>query len=70
MDYKTIEQWLKIEENEQLLTIRNKKPTKEQAIQVFHIARFLDPKGNHNPTSCGRCYQSAIKAIKRSLNIF
>lgn len=41
----------------------NHRPTNYQADQVFRFANLVDPKGNHKPTSCGRCYRSALRVV-------
>ena len=42
------------------------KPTKEQANMIFKIADIVDTTQTHRPTGCGRCLQSAKKAIMRN----
>ena len=70
MTHEEIHAWLQIKENQQLFKPTNRRPTPEQSNQVFEIAAYLDPKGNHKPTGCGRCYYNALRAIERHLNIF
>lgn len=48
----------------------NKKPTQEEAEMIFKIADELDTTQRHVPTSCGRCYYNAKRAIQRYLQIF
>lgn len=43
------------------------RPTKEQQITVFQIANKLDSTQEHKPSGCGRCYESAKRAIMRNL---
>lgn len=54
-----------IMENKRLIE-STQKPTKEQQIQIFKIANLVDPTQEHKPTSCGRCYESAKRAIMRN----
>ena len=42
------------------------RPTKEQQTMVFKIANIVDTTQTHKPTSCGRCYESAKRAIMRN----
>ena len=70
MSYEEIQVWLGIEVNAQLFRPTNRRPTEAQRLEVFEIANFLQPKGNHKPTGCGRCYYNALRAIEKSLNIF
>jgi hypothetical protein len=42
------------------------KPTKEQEIMIFKIADIVDSTQTHRPTGCGRCYESAKRAIMRN----
>ena len=62
--------WLSVEENKKLFPPTNSRPTEEQIDNVFAIANYLDPKGNHKRSSCGRCYYNARTAIIRALEIF
>jgi len=43
------------------------RPTKEEQIQIFKIANIVDSTQEHKMTSCGRCYESAKRAIMRNL---
>ena len=60
--------WLN--ESQHLFPPRNNHPTQDERDQMFHWANILDPKGNHKPSSCGRCYYNARTAIMRKLTIF
>jgi len=40
-----------------------KKPTREEAKTVFYIADQVDNLHKHKMSNCGRCYNSAKKAI-------
>ena len=60
--------WL--EENQRLFPPTNSKPTQAQRTEMFKWANYFDPKGNHKPSSCGRCYYNARTAIIRALKIF
>lgn len=42
------------------------KPTKEQQTMIFKIADIVDSTQTHKPTGCGRCYESAKRAIMRN----
>ena len=42
------------------------KPTKEEQIMIFKIANIVDSTQEHKMTSCGRCYESAKRAIMRN----
>ena len=42
------------------------RPTKEEQIMVFKIANIVDTTQTHKMTSCGRCYESAKRAIMRT----
>ncbi len=42
------------------------KPTKEQQIMVFKIANIVDSMQEHKMTGCGRCYESAKRAIMKN----
>ena len=57
------------EQNKSLFPPTNSKPTSEQHRQMFEIASIVDPKANHKPSSCGRCYYNARRAIMRALQI-
>ena len=47
------------------------RPTKEESYKIFEIANRLDKTQNHRMASCGRCMESAKRAIMRNLpNIF
>lgn len=70
MTTESIHQWLLVRENSLLFRPTSTKPTAQQRNEVFEIANFLDPKGNHKPTGCGRCYYNALRAIEKKLNIF
>ena len=39
------------------------KPTKEEMTMVFKIANLVDTSQTHKMTNCGRCYESAKRAI-------
>jgi hypothetical protein len=41
------------------------KPTKEQMAMIFQIANIVDSTQTHKMTGCGRCYESAKRAIMR-----
>ena len=43
------------------------RPTKEEQAMIFKIANLLDDTQTHRVTQCGRCYQSAKRAIMRGL---
>ncbi len=45
----------------------NKKPTQQEAKELFEVADFLDTTQTHRPTSCGRCYYNAKNAIMRAI---
>lgn len=62
--------WMAEPANKKLFKPTNSRPTEEQRKTIFEIANFVDSKGNHKPSSCGRCYYNALRAIERSLNIF
>ena len=70
MTYETVEAWLKVEENRKLFKPYNAKPNQQQLREIFEVAAFLDPKGNHKLSGCGRCVYNALRAIERHLNIF
>lgn len=57
-------------EHKQLFRPTNKKPTQDEAKMIFYIANELDASQTHKPTSCGRCYYNALRAIERALQIF
>jgi len=69
MTLEGIQAWLEVTENHQLFKPTNRRPTQKQQNEVFEIANYFEP-GKHKPTSCGRCYYNALRAIQRSLNIF
>ena len=56
-------QW--ILDNKRLIQ-STQKPSKEEQIMVFKIANLVDTTQTHKPTSCGRCYESAKRAIMRN----
>ena len=58
------------EENKRLFPPTNSHPTQDQRNEMFVWANYFDPKGNHKPSSCGRCYYNARTAIIRALKIF
>lgn len=70
MDKETNEfkEWLVA--NEKLFPPTNSRPTETQKTEMFKWANHFDPKGNHKPSSCGRCYYNARTAIMRALTIF
>jgi hypothetical protein len=68
MTAKEINDWLL--EHKLLFAPSNKRPTPEEAEMVFKIANILDKTQIHKPTSCGRCYGNALRAIQRNLQIF
>lgn len=41
------------------------KPTKDEQVMIFKIADIVDPTQTHKPTGCGRCLESAKRAIMR-----
>ena len=53
-------------DNHRLIT-STQKPTKEEQIMIFKIANIVDSTQTHKPTSCGRCYDNAKRAIRRNL---
>lgn len=53
-----------------LIFTSGKQPTIEEAKKIFWIANEVDNKQTHRPTSCGRCWSNALRAIKRELKIF
>lgn len=68
MNQEQVEQWLKDEINLKLFK-PNMRPNSIQSKEVFEVANYFEP-GKHKPTSCGRCYGNAIRAIKRHTQIF
>tara|TARA_R110000796_G_scaffold246657_1_gene371549 strand:- start:603 stop:812 length:210 start_codon:yes stop_codon:yes gene_type:complete len=42
------------------------KPTKDEQVMIFKIADLVDSTQTHKPTGCGRCYESAKRAIMRN----
>jgi len=54
-------------QNKSLFPPTNSKPTSEQIKLMFEHASLVDPKGNHKPSSCSRCYYNARRAILRAL---
>lgn len=70
MDFQQIEEWLAKVENQRLFKPTNSRPTETQRNEVFAIANVLDTSQKHKPSSCGRCYYNALRAIEKSLNIF
>ena len=42
------------------------RPTKEQQAMIFKIANLVDDTQVHKPSNCGRCYESAKRAIMRN----
>ena len=42
------------------------KPTKEEQEMIFKIANIVDASQTHKMTSCGRCLESAKRAIMRN----
>lgn len=62
--------WLEDMKNRKIFKPYNAKPTQDQLVQVFAIANFLDPKGNHKLTGCGRCVYNALRVIEKKLEIF
>ena len=56
-----IKQW--IEDHALIFPPSNKRPTPEESAKVFEIANILNPKGNHKPTSCGRCFYNARNVL-------
>lgn len=42
------------------------RPTKEEQIMIFKIANLVDDTQAHKPSNCGRCYESAKRAIMRN----
>ena len=69
MTFEDIELWLQVKENQQLFKPTNRRPTQQQSNEVFEIANYFEP-GKHRPTSCGRCYYNALRAIEKHLSIF
>lgn len=49
------------------LIVSTQKPTKAEAEMIFKIANLVDDTQQHRMTGCGRCYESAKKAIRRNL---
>ncbi len=49
------------------LITSTQRPTKEEAETIFYIANQVDEKQTHKMTGCGRCYESAKKAIIKYL---
>ena len=54
-----------IMENRRLIE-STQKPTKEEMTMVFRIANLVDATQTHKITSCGRCYESAKRAIMKN----
>ena len=54
-----------IMENRRLIE-STQRPTKEQQIMIFKIANIVDSTQEHKMTSCGRCYESAKRAIMKN----
>ena len=48
------------------LLVSTQRPTKEEMLMVFKIANIVDDTQTHKPTNCGRCYDSAKRAIRRN----
>ena len=44
-----------------------KKATRDEVLMIFTIANLVDNTQTHKPTSCGRCYESAKRAIMKNL---
>ena len=42
------------------------RPTKEEQSMIFKIANIVDTTQTHTSSSCGRCYESAKRAIMRN----
>ena len=61
-----IEQWY--QDNRTLFHPSNARPNPKQLSEIFVIANLADPKGNHKPTSCGRCLYNAKAAIQKYIN--
>ena len=70
MTTEEIYKWLAEVENQRLFKPTNSRPTEKQREEVFTIANVLDASQTHKPSSCGRCYYNALRAIERSLDIF
>ena len=70
MTLEEAQKWLEDDKNRQLFRPYNCKPNQDQLVQIFALANFLDPKGNHKLTSCGRCVYNALRAIEKRLEIF
>ena len=49
------------------LITSTQRPTREESIMIFKIANIVDDTQEHKPTSCGRCYDNAKRAIRRNL---
>ena len=49
------------------LITSTRKPTNDEAIMIFKIANQVDDTQTHKPTSCGRCYDNAKRAIRKNL---
>lgn len=57
---KELEEWLE----EWLPRLKkNHRPSPQLQRLVFFWAQFVDPKGNHKPSSCNRCYMNAVRAL-------
>ena len=70
MTHEEIMEWLSLEENKKIFPPTNSHPTQEQRTKMFEIANYLDPRGNHKPSSCGRCFYNARTAVMKALTIF
>ena len=70
MTFEEVEAWLAIEANRKLFKPYNNKPNQQQLKELFEVAAFLDPRGNHKLTGCGRCVYNALRAIEKKLEIF
>ena len=52
---------------ENLMLIKStQKPTREEMEMIFKIANLSDPTQTHKMTGCGRCLESAKRAIMRN----
>jgi len=52
-------------DNKQLIR-STQKPTKEEQAMIFKIANLVDNTQTHKMTGCGRCLESAKRAIMRN----
>ena len=68
MTQEEITNWLL--EHKLLFPPSNKKPDKAEAEMIFKIANQLDKTQTHKPTSCGRCWGNALRAIQKAIQIF